>query len=121
VPSAGRAAAFALPRSLARSAVVDASGTITLSIHEFFDNQSGPHSIFAPTTTNSSSQGLASWLPPALQIVDARRDAAARWPADGTDVDMSPLAPIVRTGTDSLFHLDGQPIVDPQGRQIVLP
>jgi len=66
---------------------------------------------------------IATWLPPAIEIADGRRQAAAgtQWPASVDESMLLPTMPIVRTTTDTLYYLDGRAIRDPQGNAIVLP
>lgn len=65
---------------------------------------------------------VATWLPPALEIVDGRRPASGPWPIPGIpEYELMPAMPIVRTTTDALYYLDGRPILDPLGNPIVLP
>jgi hypothetical protein len=61
---------------------------------------------------------LASWLPPARQIVACRRQITNEWPFNGGLVK---LMPIVRTETDTLLYLDGRPIKDTLGNAVFIP
>ncbi|MFL6682518.1 MAG: hypothetical protein ACJ8IK_29545 [Burkholderiaceae bacterium] len=83
------------------------------------DDIGGPGNIRVGSTRFNAA---ATWLSPAVEIVDGRRTVAAiHWPEWSGEVDITPTMSIIRTRTDTLFYLDGRPILDPHGNAIVLP
>ena len=83
------------------------------------DEAGGPGNIAVGSTRFDA---VATWLPPATDIVDGRRPVAGiHWPEWGGEDNITPTMPIVRTTADALYYLDGRAIVDAQGHPIVLP
>ncbi len=102
-------------RSLTGGAFVQADGSVVFRSADFVDSSYEGRDLWG---NGLRSYGAATWLPKALQVVACRRQIA-EWP--GTGGELTKLMPIVRSETDTLYYLDGRPIVDSAGQAVVIP